>query len=772
MRELVGLRAAVARALGGYTSEDLSAATTQAVEQVRASIETRHEQQLAVLAEQLEEARAFAYPALSQILSERSAFGGRGVEPLDQNFSAYLKASGAFPWVSSCVDVIATAGASVPLCLYDESGDKIEKHPILDRIERPNPNEGYFAFWYGALTSLGYTGEVFLSAVGDARVPWIDPEELWCLQADRIGPVYNRNNVSRGNAEPELIGWDYSAGYGTAAAFRFPSDAVIMAKMTNPRDPIRGLSPLKRLEPTLNLLWSAMAWNKTFFESGAALSLLITTKTASQPAIDAFRKMVRQDLVGPKARTWVFQGDDVNAKDFSSTPKDAEFMGLMQKCREEILATYHVTPLVLGLLDQPAEATAAEQQKVFWRQSVMPWNKLLTDALNNSVWIRYQDERLYLEHDYSGIEALQTDKESEARTVSALTGARIITRNEAREMLGREALDGLDEFDERFDPFAGLGLGEPGSKDGGDPGDETDEEPDDEKPGKDFGAYSSRVRALRLKRRAEAMSKGQARRDVRWAAHEERVLPIERGWARTVMRSFRSMLASVLDDIDRRANIGLSAQESLARFAADDKVPPHWETDPPTISPSEIVKAQDNFRPMSQSTVRAGYEDIFEELDDIRVPFDADRPEVKNFVEHRLTRHVRTIVSTQQDRVAALVSDAAREGKTIGQLVTDLRKSFGELGRSFAERIARTETCALYSHGHQVAMEDAGIETKEWISARDAFVRPTHEDADGQIVGIKEYFVLSDGDSGPYPGQMGRVENVANCRCTHVMGGK
>ena len=65
-------------------------------------------------------------------------------------------------------------------------------------------------------------------------------------------------------------------------------------------------------------------------------------------------------------------------------------------------------------------------------------------------------------------------------------------------------------------------------------------------------------------------------------------------------------------------------------------------------------------------------------------------------------------------------------------------------------------------------MQQAGIEKRQWISARDANVRPTHAEADGQIRGIDEAFdvgsarLMQPGESGGPP------EEVINCRCVAI----
>ena len=109
------------------------------------------------------------------------------------------------------------------------------------------------------------------------------------------------------------------------------------------------------------------------------------------------------------------------------------------------------------------------------------------------------------------------------------------------------------------------------------------------------------------------------------------------------------------------------------------------------------------------------------------------------------------------------------EGKTVDDLATALREYFGhDVG--WSQRIARTETHQLYEEGALLGMKDAGVTTKQWLTARDAFVRDDHRDADGQEVPVEGDFIVG-GVAGPAPGQFGVPEQDIQCRCTAVMGG-
>ena len=102
-------------------------------------------------------------------------------------------------------------------------------------------------------------------------------------------------------------------------------------------------------------------------------------------------------------------------------------------------------------------------------------------------------------------------------------------------------------------------------------------------------------------------------------------------------------------------------------------------------------------------------------------------------------------------------------GESIQQLTKRIEGYFTENTKARAETISRTETIAASNRGAQDRYQKEGVQKKEWFSAPDA--RPTHLEANGQIVAINDNFRVGAG-SGPGPGQIGLPEEDINCRCT------
>ena len=182
------------------------------------------------------------------------------------------------------------------------------------------------------------------------------------------------------------------------------------------------------------------------------------------------------------------------------------------------------------------------------------------------------------------------------------------------------------------------------------------------------------------------------------------------------------------------------------------------------LNPAELAdKWKTETAASRKRAMRAGYLDTADDLG-MRLRFDTDAPRVQAFLQSTSASKIVTIAESRFDEVRALLERSIAEGVTTQELGIRLREHFEGGSRFWSMRIARTETNGLYAQASVWAMADGGTEKKEWLSSRDSFVRDTHVEADGQVVGIDEDFQVGAG-SGPAPGLINLAEESINCRC-------
>lgn len=130
---------------------------------------------------------------------------------------------------------------------------------------------------------------------------------------------------------------------------------------------------------------------------------------------------------------------------------------------------------------------------------------------------------------------------------------------------------------------------------------------------------------------------------------------------------------------------------------------------------------------------------------------------------------IRNVTDTLREEARRIINEGIAQGWTVDQMAEALRESFESPYRS--RLIARTETIDAFSEGRHDAMILAGVESKEWLTARDDRVRESHIEADGQVVPLGEPFTLGSGASmmRPLDDTLGaEAGDICNCRCVEL----
>lgn len=137
-------------------------------------------------------------------------------------------------------------------------------------------------------------------------------------------------------------------------------------------------------------------------------------------------------------------------------------------------------------------------------------------------------------------------------------------------------------------------------------------------------------------------------------------------------------------------------------------------------------------------------------------------------------KRLSTRLYTNQNKLAQEATNALLQGAFKGEGYAKVAKRVGELTEANykqALRIARTEGGRVQSTGKQRAYEEAkekGVDIqKRWLSTLDKKTRHTHQELDGQTVGVDKKFKF-DGYEADGPRLFGNASLDVNCRCTTI----
>jgi uncharacterized protein with gpF-like domain len=150
---------------------------------------------------------------------------------------------------------------------------------------------------------------------------------------------------------------------------------------------------------------------------------------------------------------------------------------------------------------------------------------------------------------------------------------------------------------------------------------------------------------------------------------------------------------------------------------------------------------------------------------------------MKLWIQKTVADRVTQIANTTRDQAIRIIRDTTEAAVSEGlgevamgeRIIKAMAKEAASISTLRANIIARTETHAAANATNMTAAKDTGLPLmKEWVSGGDDRTRDSHRDANGQKVGVDDYFKVGDSLL-MYPGDPnGDGEDVINCRCSAV----
>ncbi len=135
------------------------------------------------------------------------------------------------------------------------------------------------------------------------------------------------------------------------------------------------------------------------------------------------------------------------------------------------------------------------------------------------------------------------------------------------------------------------------------------------------------------------------------------------------------------------------------------------------------------------------------------------------------------LLANVPDEIHREIMDSIEQGLANGEsrkdLMARISTAFDEIGKGRSETIANTETAAAFNYSRDKAMREAGVTHKRWLHSQSPLIkepRPTHVEADGQVLSIDDPFDVggvqfmrpADDSLGAGP------EDIINCHCVAI----
>ena len=349
--------------------------------------------------------------------------------------------------VYRCVNEIAKGASAVPFMI--KAGDQIlEEHPLIDLLNRPNPLQSYSEFFNSLFGYLLLSGNAYVLRVGSEMGA---PKELHQLRPDRIMIEGN------GNAIPTKYKYvingrlqntyevDQENGYSE----------LKHVKLWNPLDDYYGLSPMSAAAVEVDQFNMSSKHNVNLLQNGARPSGAVIFKPQDDAGFavnlsESQRQQLLTDLnnrftgTNNAGRPLLLEGD-FDWKEMGLSPKDMDFLNLKHMSATDIALCFGIPSQLVGVPDAQTYANVAEARLALYEETIIPHLRKISSDLNEWL-VPMFDDRLRLEFDIDSIPALAERRKKIYENVTSAVREGIMTRNEAREIIGFEPIDGGDDI--------------------------------------------------------------------------------------------------------------------------------------------------------------------------------------------------------------------------------------------------------------------------------------------------------------------------------------
>ncbi len=374
---------------------------------------------------------------------ERIAFGNEG----DRIFRVRMpgshynySAEAGTLWMNSAVAIglgwIAD-NFPVPKLRVDGESDgrprgPISGHPLTQLIHRPNSEYDAFTLWQATV----------LSYIVDGNAYWIKargqngrPLELWWRPHWQIEPIYPEDGSQF------ISHYEYRINGRAVQLDR--SDVIHFRDGIDPHNERKGFSRIKALVREICADNEANTFTVGILKNMGVPGLMISPpegERINDYDVQSIKDRFREEFSGDHRGGVLVNPTGARLERVGFSPEDLALDQIRRVPEARICAALRLPPQVLGLTSGEISKTYtnyAEARRAAYQDCLIPLQQRFAEILNQQLLTDLGDpEHEHVHWDYSGVDALREIQDATARNAASLFKDGLISRDEARTMIG------------------------------------------------------------------------------------------------------------------------------------------------------------------------------------------------------------------------------------------------------------------------------------------------------------------------------------------------
>lgn len=656
------------------------------------------------------------------------------------NIESYLGKYADQAWIYSCINIISTKAASVPLKVYrkNKTGDNLEAlpdHPLQLLLDSVNPFMSGYDLMEGTFGFKELTGNAYwmLDKFVDEK-----PTEIYPLNPKCVKVKTDKKGFP--------IGYIYETVPGQNGEF-YDLTEILHFKSWNPLDYLYGLPPICPARDSSDTMMFSDQYNKAFFQNGAEPGGVLSSdqtleEDSKKQIVSAWSKLHQGSR---KAHKVAVLDGGLKWTSTSATHSDMQFPELKRMTREDVLTVFTMPPVMVGVFDEANYSNADVQRRIFWMDCIMPRLKKIEGVINERL-ARPWDKTILVKYDLSTVEELAEDTNKRAQADNWNVQAGILTVNEIRK---ERHLDEVPWGSTWYAPFGLAPVVLPGEEPEPTPIADNPPIPPPE---------SGKSKSISKETPLEAIDEMKVRRDAVWVRYKDLTESLEKQWSPVMRVLFNDQEKEVIHNLresDWKKTVDQNKLDKLFHVKQSVDVILFDRAN------ARRVFRRDGHR-LIEKTVKVSADNQIED-NNLGIDFNLSNPEVKAWINTKAFKFSEEVNHTTEDALRRELTEAITAGESLSAVEDRVARVFDIARGSRTAMIARTEVISASNEGAVASYKQSGVvEGVEWISSRDNRVRDEHQ-IDGETVQLGGIF--SNGLQ--YPGDpQGEPSNVINCRCT------
>jgi len=354
--------------------------------------------------------------------------------------------------VSSSINKIVSEIVSIdPIVFNEKTGQIIEKHPVLDLLDEPNPFCKYSEFMTNIAVDFEVTGNAFIVATGNINNP---PKELVYINSTCADVQLNSDGfvdkitVNHGSLDSTTFRLRIFNRNGSRVGRYLAGNdkEIFFIKNPNPYGNYNspyGFSNLTPIQNEMELYLHSNIHNLSSLTKGGRPSMIVKPReNLTDEQYTEFMESIQSSIAGSSnAGAITVPSIPCNIEQMSVSNKDMDFENL-RKATVSSIHTQLGVPLPMVMAEQMTLANMGAANAQFYNNTIIPLANRLFCEITDMLMPRYiGHDSLVITYDRRSIPALEAESVENVKRRASLN---VMTDNEIRTEIGLEHVDGAD----------------------------------------------------------------------------------------------------------------------------------------------------------------------------------------------------------------------------------------------------------------------------------------------------------------------------------------